>query len=84
MKIFELKIDGETEWIWADDTLHALKYYTGLNDVLLSEIDSCDELAKEEWDEYKVTDPDCEYPDQTFAEYVKGLATPEMIASTAY
>jgi hypothetical protein len=93
LKIFEITHeDGEKEWVSGDTIIKALVVYLDTNDMVISEILDSEivELPKEKWSEYSVTNPDYDKDDpedkesQTFEEYMKENAHPELICGTMY
>ena len=94
-KIYEIHINGEKEWICADTSLEALKFYCGLTDILLTEFEDDDdiiEVPKEKWSKMNIVDTEVEplsdgsYPIvMSFDEYMRIEATKvDIIATTNY
>lgn len=93
MKIFELRTEGEKEWMAANTVIEALQFYCNLTEKHIHDFDETDtieELPKEKWSEYNVVNPDYdpEDPDDwvklTFEEWMKDIVEPDIVAGTAY
>ena len=83
MKIFEMRVNGEKEWIASENVLDAIKFYLNLTDMTIDDIDYIDEIPNLVWGEYFVSDENGR-PKYSFEVAVKGLAATDIIASTAY
>ena len=94
-KIYEIQINGEKEWVCADTAIEALKAYSSITDITLTDFENDDdivEVPKEKWSEMNIVDTEVEYDDETgcpvimtFAEYMEKEATSaDIIATTNY
>jgi hypothetical protein len=93
MNIYEIKSQGEREWICAHTIFEALKFYHSLNDLEISDFDDEDDIIiipEDKWGEFNVIDPDDLDENEeakvihTFAERMKDQTVPDIIASTVY
>jgi hypothetical protein len=91
MNIYQLETSGEVEWICANTAIQALKYYEDITDMSLVEFDNTDDITivpESEWATREIFDFDNPNEDGTypvlctFAEFMKGQTTPEIIATT--
>lgn len=91
-KIYEIQINGEKEWVCADTAIEALKAYSSITDITLTDFENDDdivEVPKEKWSEMKILNID-EFEDDsrteiTFSEYMEKEATSaDIIATTNY
>lgn len=88
MRLFELKYNGETEWIAATTNIHALKVWSALTDNGISELDNEDEIREipvEDWptltignQEYDSEDPN-DWETKTLAEYMATEVTEAVV-----
>ena len=81
LKVFELKQSGETFWIAAHTSIHALNVYLYALDmhfIELSDSDDIREMSEEEVSVSRFTDG------KSFTEYLKGVNSPQIIAGTPY
>ena len=94
-KIYEIQINGEKEWVCADTAIEALKAYSSITDITLTDFENDDDIAevpKEKWSEMTIVDTEGEYDEEkgfpiqmTFSEYMEKEATSaDIIATTNY
>lgn len=88
MKIFEIKwtSQGESEWIAADNVIHALKVYCSITDMDISDFSDDDEIIevpKKNWSDLTVKEEDAEDA-ITFKQWMKENKGPDIIAGTMY
>lgn len=93
LSIFEIRTDGEKEWVAARSLIHALQVYCSTTSIDLVEFEQEDEIAelpRDKWKEYKVknqeydeTDPD-DWKEKTFEEVMNKNPIPDIIAGTNY
>lgn len=94
-RIYEIRINGEKEWVCADTIIEALKTYKSITDIDLYDFDNDDdivEVPKEKWSEMNILDTEAPISDDltypvimTFSEYMRTEAThSDIIASTNY
>ena len=87
MKIYELQISGEKEWIAAETTIQAIIIYsktTGNSLEDFEEEDEIIEIPESKWNNLTIKFPDEDRKETTFSEYMEDVVTPEYIASTVY
>lgn len=81
LKVFKLKQNGETFWIAAHTSIHALRVYLEQLDMHFIELldsDDIREMSKDEVNMSKFTDG------TLFTDYLKGVNSPQIIAGTPY
>jgi len=94
-KIYEIQISGEKEWVCADTAIEALKAYSSITDITLTDFEDDDdivEVPKEKWSEMNIVDTDGKMDDEgnypvvmTFSEYMEKEATSaDIIATTNF
>ena len=94
-KIYEIQINGEKEWVCADTAIEALKAYSSITDITLTDFENDDditEVPKEKWSEMNIVNTEGEYDEETglpvtktFAEYMEKESTSaDIIATTNY
>ena len=93
-KIYEIQINGEKEWVCADTAIEALKTYTSITDITLTDFENDDdivEIPKEKWSEMNILNTEEINEDggygveMTFAEYMeKEAISADIIATTNY
>lgn len=91
MKIFEVHIEGEQDFVVADDMFDAIKWYLGETGNDFGDLDNVLELTKEEWDKHIVSNYEDEdsmddVTEMTFAKAIEvdERMPPYILASTAY
>ena len=90
-KIYEIQTNGEKEWVCADTAIEALKAYSSITDITLSDFENDDdivEVPKEKWENMYIFDIDSNIVGKvktTFAEYMeKEAISADIIATTNY
>lgn len=91
-KIYEIQINGEKEWVCADTAIEALKAYSSITGITLTDFENDDdivEVPQEKWSEMKILNIDESEEDlsieMTFADYMEKEATSaDIIATTNY
>jgi hypothetical protein len=95
LKVFELRWteQGEKEWVCAYTNLHAIQTYLWVTSTNVMDFDTSDEIVevpKERWSEMRIKNIEYDPSDpedkefETFEEYMKTKATPDIIAGTMY
>jgi PHD/YefM family antitoxin component YafN of YafNO toxin-antitoxin module len=93
MNVYEIRTNGEKEWICASTLFECLKFYHGLNDLAITDFDDDDDVVlipEEDWPLMNVIDTDetdetGEHPIlHTFEQYMKTATSVDIIATTAY
>ena len=93
MKIFEISISDETDWVCANNIIQALKFYcdlTGTHIYCFDDTDDIVEVPPEKWKHMDILDTGSydeqgEHPvEQTFEDFMKTAVRPDIIATTCY
>lgn len=92
-KLFELKYNGEHEWISALTNIEALKTWSETTDCSLIELDDTDEIIEipeSQWASLTITNTDRDIDDQddwetqTLEQYMKTVSFSQIIGGSAY
>lgn len=88
LRIFEFKINGETEWVAAITVIHAILVHSSATNMDLWEYDQEDEiieLPKSKWKENVIKDADGEEEDISFYDWIKQAENKaDFMATTVY
>ena len=84
MKIFEIQVNGEKEWVSGSTIFEALKTYCNFTEMSIQDFEDEDdmiEIPKEQWDDYYVIDDD-DKSRQSFTEFMKEYSYSIFICTT--
>ena len=90
MKIFEIIYnDDEKQWVVANTNIEALKEVLSTEDADIDLMTEIKELPEDKWDEWHVTNTDCETGEEdlgsmTFREFLNECKHAQIISATFY
>lgn len=85
LKVYEINVNGEKNWIAAYTNIHALKVHESITDMALIEFteeDFIEEVPKEKWPYFKIKNEDGGF--WWLSDHMENLEKPELICSTVY